>query len=131
MKLAGGFPPCDVVERMVRCYRAPHLAYEHLRETTGLLAYVIPELEQRGVLESAARVCLGLKRSAPTAERLLELALEGEIATARWEEFEQLMEGLQELVRPCLELEVYWRKETKGEKHGRITQDAPERELVP
>ena len=114
MKQAGGFPPCDVVERMVLCYHAPHLAYEHLREITGLLAYVVPELEQRSVLESAARVYLGLKRSAPTAERLLELAQDGEIAPARWKEFEQLVEVLQELVRPCLELEVYWREGTKG-----------------
>lgn len=94
-------------------YHAPHLAYEHLRETSGLLAYVVPELERRSVLESTVRICMGLKRSAPSVERLLELALEGEITPAGWEEFAQLVEVLQELVRPCLELEVYWRENKK------------------
>ena len=109
MKLAGGFPPCDVVERMVRCYRAPHLAYEHLRETTGLLACIVPELECRSVLESTVQIYLGLKQSAPFAERLLELVQDGEIARAQQEEFEEIVAALRELVRPCLELDVYWR----------------------
>lgn len=111
MKLTGGFPPSDVVERMVACYDAPHLAYEHLRETTGLMTYIVPELEHRGVLETAARAYLCLRRSTPTVERLMELAQDGEIAPDQREEFAQLVEVLRELVQPCLELEVYWRCE--------------------
>lgn len=109
MKPAGGFPPCDVVERMVLCYHAPHLAYEHLRETTGLLACIVPELECRSVLESTVQIYLGLKRSAPFAERLLELAQDGEINQDQRAEFEEIVTALRELVRPCLELNVYWR----------------------
>lgn len=40
------------------CYRAPALAYRHLHETSGLISYVVPELEACSVLESAVRVWL-------------------------------------------------------------------------
>ena len=79
-RAAGGFPPGDIVERMVVCYQALPLAYQHLRATGGLISYVVPELELRGVLETAVRVYLLLNRFAGshTVDRLLEIAEDGD-----------------------------------------------------
>ena len=37
-------PPNDVVERMVVCYDKQYLAYQHLKESSDLMARVVPEL---------------------------------------------------------------------------------------
>ena len=58
MRAAGGFPPCDVVERMVACYGVTSLAYRHLWETGTLISYIVPELSRRSVLESAVPIWL-------------------------------------------------------------------------
>ena len=110
MKPGGGFPPGDVVERMVACYHAPALAYRHLRETSGLISYVVPELEARSALESAVRVYLLLTRFArsQTVDRLLEIA-EGGVGQREQAEFNQIVAELRELAQPCLELDVFWR----------------------
>ncbi len=111
MKAAGGFPPGDVVERMVLCYQAPPLAYRHLRSTGGLLTYIIPELEPRGVLESAVRVYLLLNRftQSHAVDRLLEIAEDGTVRQEERPEFDRIVADLRELARPCLELDVFWR----------------------
>ena len=116
MKPGGGFPPGDVVERMVVCYRAPALAYRHLRETGGLISYVVPELEARSVLESAVRVYLLLTRftKSQAVDRLLEIA-EGGVSQREQAEFNQITADLRELARPCLELDVFWRDTGKEE----------------
>ena len=105
----GGFPPGDIVERMVRCY--------HLRDTNVLMPYVMPELEERGVLESAVRVYLLLTHLAQdrTLERLLELVQSGSIRQETRAEFDQIVTMLQELTRPCLELSVFWKSVPKEE----------------
>lgn len=108
MSPGGGFPPGDAVERMVLCYRAPALAYRHLRETDGLISYVVPELEARSALESAVLVFLALKRLAPSAERLLEIT-QGGVDQREQAEFNRITADLRELARPCLELDVFWR----------------------
>lgn len=108
-------PPCDIVERMVVCYQTPPLAYQHLRATSGLISYVVPELEARGVLESAVRVYLLLNRLAGShaVDRLLEIAEGGSVGQEEHAEFEQIVTDLRELVRPCLELDVFWRTASK------------------
>lgn len=113
----GGFPPGDIVERMVRCYQAHPLAYQHLRDTNVLMPYVMPELEERGVLESAVRVYLLLTHLAQdrTLERLLELVQSGSIRQETRAEFDQIVTMLQELTRPCLELSVFWKSVPKEE----------------
>lgn len=110
MRPGGGFPPGDVVERMVLCYRAPALAYRHLRETDGLISYVVPELEARSVLESAVRVYLLLTRftKSQAMDRLLEIA-EGGISQREQAEFNHITAELRELARPYLELDVFWK----------------------
>ena len=114
MRPGGGFPPGDVVERMVVCYRAPALAYRHLHETSGLISYVVPELEACSVLESAVRVYLLLTRFAKSqaVDRLLEIA-EGGVSQGEQAEFNQITADLRELARPCLELDVFWRDARK------------------
>lgn len=91
------------------CYRAPALAYRHLRETGGLIAYVVPELEARSALESAVRVYLLLSRLAKsqTVDRLLEIS-EGGVGQREQAEFNHITAELRELARPCLELDVFW-----------------------
>lgn len=69
----------------------------------------MPELEPRGVLESAVHAYLSLSRIGPSMARLLELAQDGEINQDQRAEFEEIVTALRELVRPCLELDVYWR----------------------
>lgn len=93
---------------MVLCYRAPALAYRHLRETGGLISYVVPDLEARSPLESAVLVFLALKRLAPSVDRLLEIA-EGGVGQREQAEFNRITADLRELARPCLELDVFWR----------------------
>ena len=101
---------------MVVCYRAPALAYRHLRETGGLISYVVPELEARSVLESAVRVYLLLTRFAKSqaVDRLLEIA-EGGVSQREQAEFNRITADLRELARPCLELDVFWRDTGKEE----------------
>lgn len=110
MRPGGGFPPGDVVERMVVCYHAPALAYRHLHETSGLISYVVPELEARSALESAVRVYLLLSRFAKSqaVDRLLEIA-EGGVSQGEQAEFNRITADLRELARPCLELDIFWR----------------------
>ena len=110
MRPGGGFPPGDVVERMVLCYHAPALAYRHLHETSGLISYVVPELEARSALESAVRVYLLLSRFAKSqaVDRLLEIA-EGGVSQGEQAEFNRITADLRELARPCLELDIFWR----------------------
>ena len=116
-RVGGGFPPGDVVERMVLCYHTRALAYQHLHATSTLLPYVVPELEARGVLESAVRVYLLLTHLAQdrTLERLLELVQSGSIRQETRAEFDQIVTMLQELTRPCLELSVFWKSVPKEE----------------
>lgn len=111
MRAAGGFPPCDVVNRMVICYKAPPLAYQHLHDTSDLLPYIMPELEPRSVLESAVQVYLLLSRFAKDhiMDRLLEIAGDGDVDQDTQAEFNRIVADLRELARPCLELDLFWR----------------------
>ncbi len=95
---------------MVICYQAPPLAYRHLRATSGLISYVVPELEPRRMIEAAVAVYLGLSRIAGSraVDRLLEIAESGSVGPEDRAEFEQIVAALRELVRPCLELDVFW-----------------------
>ncbi len=96
------------------CYHAPALAYRHLRETGGLISYVVPELEVRSALESAVRVYLLLTRFAKSqaVDRLLEIA-EGGVSQGEQAEFNRITADLRELARPCLELDIFWSEQEK------------------
>lgn len=102
-------PPNDVVEQMVICYNTQHLAYQHLHETNTLMARVVPQLEQRSVLEAVVRIYNRMHRFEAThgVERLMAIAEDGEIDQTERVEFEAILEDLREIVKSGLELEVY------------------------
>lgn len=102
-------PPNDVVEQMVICYNAQRLAYQHLHETNVLMARVVPELEQRSVLEIAVRIHNRLCEfdREHNLDRLMAIAEDGRIDEDERGEFDNIMNDLREIVKSGLELEVY------------------------
>ena len=69
-------PPNDVVEDMVVCYDYQKLAFQHLHETNTLAAKVVPQLEERTLLETAIRIYNRLRRL-EKGETPLRAALNG------------------------------------------------------
>ena len=102
-------PPNDVVEQMVICYNAQRLAYQHLHETNALMARVVPELEQRSVLETAVRIYNRMARFQREhgVDRLMTIAEDGQIDQSERAEFDAIMADLREIVKGGLELEVF------------------------
>lgn len=74
-------PPNDVVEDMVVCYDYQRLAFQHLHETNTLATKVVPQLEERTLLETAIRIYNRLRRleKGGAVERLLDIAEDGQI----------------------------------------------------
>ena len=99
-------PPNEVVELMVILYNAQHLAYQHLRETNTLYNSVVPEIQPRTVLEASAKLTNRIFAFAESHadRRLLRIAEDNVIAPAEREEFDSIMEDLQEIVEAALEL---------------------------
>lgn len=102
-------PPNDVVEQMVICYNAQRLAYQHLHETNILMARVVPQLEQRNLLEVAVRIYNRMTRFAAqnSVDRLMEIAEDGVIDEGERADFYAIMTDLREIVKSGLELEVF------------------------
>lgn len=102
-------PPNDVVEQMCICYNAQHLAYQHLHETNALMGRVVPQLEERPLIETAVRIYNRLSWFAKRdrLERLLTIAEDGVIDQAERAEFDSIMADLREIVKSGLELEVF------------------------
>ena len=102
-------PPNDVVARMVVCYDKQYLAYQHLQESNELMARVVPELEQRSLMETVLRLFKRLKRldRDGRVEQLLEIAEDGQISAEERGEFDAIVADLREIVRSGLELEIF------------------------
>lgn len=102
-------PPNDVVELMVICYNAQHLAYQHLSETNVLMGRVVPQLEQRSVLEVAVRIYNRLNRftAQHRLDELMQIAEDGRIDDDERKVFDEIMDDLREIVKSGLELEVF------------------------
>lgn len=102
-------PPNDVVERMVICYAAQYLAYQHLHETNVLAARVVPALEQRSVMEAVVRLYNRMKRFDESSglERLLEIAEDNNIGEDEREDFNAIAADIQDLIKSGLELELF------------------------
>ena len=96
MRPARGSRPTDVVEQMVICYNAQRLAYQHLHETNALMAQVVPELEQRSVLETAVRIYNRMARFQREhgVDRLMTIAEDGQIDQSERAEFDAIMADL-------------------------------------
>ena len=102
-------PPNDVVEDMVVCYDYQRLAFQHLHETNTLAAKVVPQLEERTLLETAIRIYNRLRRleKGGAVERLLDIAEDGQIDNEERPEFEEILTELRDLVRFGMELEIF------------------------
>ena len=102
-------PPSEVVERMVVCFHAPQLAYQHLHETNALISRVIPQLEQRSILEVAIRIYNRMRYFSQNAclERLLTIAEDGRIDDTERPEFDEIIEELRSIIQSGLELEIF------------------------
>jgi len=102
-------PPNDIVELMVICYNAQHLAYQHLQETNNLMRRIVPALEQRTVLEASIRIYNLVRRLERngSVDMLLEIAEDGVIDTKELPVFEEIVALLQDLVKGSLELAVF------------------------
>lgn len=102
-------PPSEIVERMVVCFHAPQLAYQHLHETNALISRVIPPLEQRSILEVAIRIYNRMRDFSQNAclERLLVIAEDGLIDETERPEFEGIIEELRSIIQSSLELEIF------------------------
>ena len=93
-------PPNEIVERMVVCFHAPQLAYQHLHETTGLVSRIIPQLEQRNILEVAIRIYNRMRNFAQDSclERLMAIAEDGRIDDTERPEFDDIVQDLRETI---------------------------------
>lgn len=102
-------PGNDTVERMVEVYSTQHLAYQHLKSTNALMSRVVPTLEPRNIMEAAVRLNNRMNRflKANTADRLMELAEDGEITAEERKEFEEIVLSIRELTKAMLELDLY------------------------
>ena len=102
-------PPSEIVERMVVCFHAPQLAYQHLHETNALISRVIPQLEQRSILEVAIRIYNRMRYfpQNPCLERLLTIAEDGRIDDTERPEFDEIIEELRSIIQSGLELEIF------------------------
>lgn len=102
-------PSNEVVELMVICYNAQHLAYQHLHETNALAARIVPELQQRSVLEAAVRIYNRMSKisSKHGVERLMQIAEDGAIDQDERAEFEAILADIRALIQSGMELEMF------------------------
>lgn len=102
-------PPNDVVEHMVVQYNAIPLAYQHLQETNSLMARVVPQLEQRSLIQMAVRIANRVRRfeDAHGLDRLMIIAEDDYIDDSERPEFNSIMADLREILKSGLELDIF------------------------
>ena len=102
-------PPNEIVERMVVCFHAPQLAYQHLHETTKLVSQIIPKLEARSILEVAVRIYNQMRSFSQGAclERLMAIAEDGRVDDTEQPEFDAIVKILRSIIQSSLELEIF------------------------
>ncbi|OUQ16013.1 hypothetical protein B5E80_19125 [Flavonifractor sp. An135] len=102
-------PSNEVVELMVILYNAQHLAVHHLRETNALYGRIVPQVDERSLMEAALRIHnrLGQIEKRGSLDRLLEIAEDNIIDDAERPEFMAIVTELREIVRVALELQLH------------------------
>lgn len=102
-------PPNEIVERMVICFHAPQLAYQHLHETSGLVSRIIPQLEQRSILEVAIRIYNRMRSftQGSCLDRLMAIAEDGRVDDTEQPEFDAIVKILRSIIQSSLELEIF------------------------
>ena len=102
-------PPNEAVELMVILYNAQHLAYQHLRETNELYGRIVPQVDERSLMEAALRIHnrLGQIEKRGSLDRLMEIAEDNIIDDAERPEFMAIVAELREVIRGALELQLH------------------------
>lgn len=110
-------PPNGVVARMAVTYNNLTLGYEHVRSTNDLMADIVPQLEQRSMMEVALRLYNRMKQFDRNnrLDRLMEIAEDDQIDDAERPEYEQIISDMREITKIGLELDVSSRDRRKEE----------------
>lgn len=101
-------PPDEKVLRMCEIYGTPTLAVEHLRRSSELARYILPQVETRPLAQAVCGV-LSAIRSFTAAELdwgLMEIAADGAISPEERRGFDFLMQSLESVVEASYELKL-------------------------
>lgn len=105
-------PGDDIVCNMVDIYKAPELAYLHLKENTEVGKRYLPDLH----LDELPRAVLRLQKESRDMQAregdLISIACDGEIDSAEQSTWERTKSELQELVGAAMAV-LYTRKESR------------------
>lgn len=99
-------PPNDVVQLMSILYNSLNLCFQHMQETNIVYRSVVPEVEQRSVIEATTKLVNRIFSFADSHadRRLLRIAEDNVIDTSERVEFDAIMEDLEQIVEAALEL---------------------------
>ena len=102
-------PSNEVVEGMSILYNDLRLPFKHLRETNALYGRIVPQVDERSLMEAALRIHNRLSRIEQhgSLDRLLEIAEDNIIDDAERPEFMAIVAELREIVRGALELQLH------------------------
>lgn len=105
----GRIPPNEVVESMSILYNDLRLPFNHLRETNALYGRIVPQVDERSLMEAALRIHNRLSRIEQhgSLDRLLEIAEDDRIDEDERPEFLAIVAELREIVRSALELQLH------------------------
>ena len=105
----GRIPPNEVVESMSILYNDLRLPFNHLRETNALYGRIVPQVDERSLMEAALRIHNRLSRIEQhgSLDRLLEIAEDDRIDEDERPEFLAIVAELREIVRGALELQLH------------------------
>lgn len=101
-------PHDDIVVRMVDLYNYQQLAVQHLRSNSELARRVVPEVQQRSMIETAVSIYNVMARFARrrSVDRLLEIAEDGRIDEEERLDFQEITEQLRKLSACVMEFEM-------------------------
>ena len=102
-------PSNDVVEGMSILYNDLRLPFKHLRETNALYGRIVPQVDERSLMEAALRIHnrLGQIEKRGSLDRLMEIAEDNIIDDTERPEFMAIVAELREIVRVALELQLH------------------------
>lgn len=102
-------PADDVVVRMVDLYSYNQLAVQHLRQTSELARRVVPDLNERSVMEASIRLLNSMNKFARkhSLDRLTEIAEDNQITQDEREDFDVILNDLRQIIQAGMELSVH------------------------
>ena len=105
----GRIPPNWVVELMSILYNSLNLCVQHMRETNELYNRIVPQVDERSLMEAALRIHNRLSQieKRGSLDRLLEIAEDDLIDEDERPEFLAIVAELREIVRSALELQLH------------------------